>query len=195
VQAGQRRMEPLWSPVVATGGNRSQIGHAHVPRKQAKTVAVGCDRLPEEFHGKEGVDGSSPSEGSAKARHVGAFPFRSTDRLGICRTCGGCGARCGAVSLRRRSGPTGQRRARPARPRQPRERSPHAVASCPADGRPFRRTPCSGTACHAPRPFRPQDRYRTSAFAKAASKSSHSSGTAWTIEGALSAEAGLRCLR
>src|SRR5438874_2679529 len=33
-------------------------------RKHAKTVAVGCDRLPETFHGKEGVDGSSPSEGS-----------------------------------------------------------------------------------------------------------------------------------
>jgi hypothetical protein len=28
---------------------------------------VGCDRLPETFHGKEGVDGSSPSEGSEKA--------------------------------------------------------------------------------------------------------------------------------
>src|SRR5437667_7241458 len=28
--------------------------------------------------GKEGVDGSSPSEGSAKAPHVGAFVFRST---------------------------------------------------------------------------------------------------------------------
>jgi hypothetical protein len=31
--------------------------------------------LPEKFHGKEGVDGSSPSEGSAKAPHVGAFSF------------------------------------------------------------------------------------------------------------------------
>ena len=28
--------------------------------------------------GEEGVDGSSPSEGSAKAPHVGAFSFRST---------------------------------------------------------------------------------------------------------------------
>ncbi len=45
---------------------------------QAKIVAVGCDQLPESFHGKEGVDGSSPSEGSAKAPHVGAFLFRST---------------------------------------------------------------------------------------------------------------------
>jgi hypothetical protein len=74
-------MEPLWSPVVATGGNRSQIGHVDKPPKQAKTVAVRCDRLPEGAHGKqgvcrglppiagdplpakEGVSGSSPSEG------------------------------------------------------------------------------------------------------------------------------------
>ena len=32
------------------------------PRTQARTVAVGCDRLRQEAHGKEGVDGSSPSE-------------------------------------------------------------------------------------------------------------------------------------
>jgi hypothetical protein len=41
--------------------------------RQAKTVAVGCDRLPEAFHGKEGVDGSSPSEGLHKSpgnRHL-----------------------------------------------------------------------------------------------------------------------------
>jgi hypothetical protein len=30
---------------------------------------------------KEGVDGSSPSEGSVKAPHVGAFVFRSTCRF------------------------------------------------------------------------------------------------------------------
>ena len=33
--------------------------------KEAKTVAMGCDRLPFGAHGKEGVDGSSPSEGLA----------------------------------------------------------------------------------------------------------------------------------
>jgi hypothetical protein len=62
-----RRMEPLWSPVVATGGNQQQIGRPSKPQKQAKSVATGCHRLPETFHGKDGVDGSSPSEGSAKA--------------------------------------------------------------------------------------------------------------------------------
>jgi hypothetical protein len=35
-------------------------------RKQAKCVATGCHQLPETFHGKEGVDGSSPSEGFKK---------------------------------------------------------------------------------------------------------------------------------
>ena len=30
-------------------------------------------RLPESFHGKEGVDGSSPSEGPAKAPQNGTF--------------------------------------------------------------------------------------------------------------------------
>jgi hypothetical protein len=49
--------------VVATGGNQRQIGHPQKRQKQAKTVAVRCHHLPEEFHGKEGVDGSSPSEG------------------------------------------------------------------------------------------------------------------------------------
>src|SRR6266576_1573380 len=78
-------MEPLWSPVVAIGGNWSQIALPPKPQKQAKTVAVGCDWLPREVHGEEGVDGSSPSEGSAKAPHVGAFAFRSTCSSSIVR--------------------------------------------------------------------------------------------------------------
>jgi hypothetical protein len=49
-------MEPLWSPAGATGGKRWQIGRLRKRLKQAKTVAAGCDRLPETFHGKEGVD-------------------------------------------------------------------------------------------------------------------------------------------
>jgi hypothetical protein len=39
---------------------------------------VGCDPLPPKRHGKEGVDGSSPSEGSAKAPETGAFLLGST---------------------------------------------------------------------------------------------------------------------
>jgi hypothetical protein len=49
-------MEPIWSPVVATGGNQRQIGSARKPRNEAETVALGCDRLPEAAHGQEGVD-------------------------------------------------------------------------------------------------------------------------------------------
>ena len=68
-------MEPLWSPVVATGGNRPQIDRRSRPRKQAKSVATGCHPLPETFHGKEGVDGSSPSEGFTKSLQKGPFPL------------------------------------------------------------------------------------------------------------------------
>src|SRR5436189_1385841 len=49
-------MEPLWSPVVATSGNQWQIDWPPIPQKQAESVAAGCHRLPETFHGKEGVD-------------------------------------------------------------------------------------------------------------------------------------------
>jgi hypothetical protein len=47
---------------VANGAAGKRLEHA-------KTVAVDCDRLLRKRHGKEGVDGSSPSEGSAKALH------------------------------------------------------------------------------------------------------------------------------
>ena len=56
-------MEPLWSRAVAISGKRWQTRRRRTRLKQAKTVALDCDQLPEPFHGKEGVDGSSPSEG------------------------------------------------------------------------------------------------------------------------------------
>src|SRR6266700_3944715 len=59
----QLGMERLWSRAVATGGNRWQMGGSGPPLKQAETVALGCDRLSRGPDGKEGVDGSSPSEG------------------------------------------------------------------------------------------------------------------------------------
>jgi hypothetical protein len=41
------------------------------------------------LHGKEGVDGSSPSEGSAKTPHVGNFALRvQTDLLFVARAVG-----------------------------------------------------------------------------------------------------------
>jgi hypothetical protein len=63
---GRPRMEHLWSRAVATGGNRSRMGWQQKRLQQAKTLAVGCHWLPIGAHGKEGVDGSSPSEGFRK---------------------------------------------------------------------------------------------------------------------------------
>jgi hypothetical protein len=76
--SGQRRMEPLWSPVVASSGNQRQVGCRQQARDHAKTVAVGCVQVLRAAHGKEGVDGSSPSEGSARGPQSGAFCFPNT---------------------------------------------------------------------------------------------------------------------
>jgi hypothetical protein len=73
-------MEPLWSPVVATGGNRSQIATPHRRQKHAKTVAVGCDQLPRRAHGKQGVcrglpplAGGPPGEGGVDLQALRRF--------------------------------------------------------------------------------------------------------------------------
>src|SRR6266511_3979310 len=58
----QQTMEPLWSPAGAISGNRWQVGRPRKRRKQAK-------------YGKEGVDGSSPSEGFAKVAAYRPLPF------------------------------------------------------------------------------------------------------------------------
>jgi hypothetical protein len=68
---GLQKMEPLWSPVVANSGNQSQIGRGRNWRKHAETVAVGCNQLRPGLDGKEGVDGSSPSEGFVKCLQTG----------------------------------------------------------------------------------------------------------------------------
>src|SRR5258708_36886527 len=68
----------LWSGAGATGGNRAQIEGPRKRLKQADRQPVATHGNGSGAHGKEGVDGSSPSEGSAKAPHVGAFAFRST---------------------------------------------------------------------------------------------------------------------
>jgi hypothetical protein len=64
-------MEPSgrnrWQPVAN--------GLANKTAQTSKTVAGDCDQLPKSFHGKEGVDRSSPSEGSAKAPEIGAFSY------------------------------------------------------------------------------------------------------------------------
>jgi hypothetical protein len=57
--------------------------HGHAKRDDVRLFATGAkprhfaetrmSRPPPHVHGKEGVDGSSPSEGSAKAPVIGAF--------------------------------------------------------------------------------------------------------------------------
>ena len=59
VPRGSHHISSLWSPVVATGGNRLQMRRARKRLKQAKTVAAGCDRLPPDPHGKGRVDPTS----------------------------------------------------------------------------------------------------------------------------------------
>src|SRR6266566_735807 len=74
------RMEPLWSRVVANGGNRRQIEEPRKPQKRAKTVATGCHPLPEKFHGKQGVCRELPPV-------AGGPPCGGGGRF--CRRCGG----------------------------------------------------------------------------------------------------------
>ncbi len=50
--------------VVAAGGKSVANHGASETAETSENRAVGCDRLPIAAHGKEGVDGSSPSEGS-----------------------------------------------------------------------------------------------------------------------------------
>jgi hypothetical protein len=73
-QRRQRIKKPLWSPAIATGGNRSQVGERGQRLRQAKTVAVGCDPSPESFHGKE-----CHEEGPPRWQPPGCPP-RATER-------------------------------------------------------------------------------------------------------------------
>jgi hypothetical protein len=77
-------MEPLWSPVVATGGNRSQIAAARKARNQAQTVAVGCDHLPQRAHGKEGSTVRVRQRALQKPRTTGLFRTRRIALLAVC---------------------------------------------------------------------------------------------------------------
>ena len=96
--------------MVATNGNQRQIEGGPKRRKQAKTVAVGCDQLPTEFHGKEGVGGSSPPEGSAKKRRKQRFFVCSVDPRAH---EGADGAACGASASRTPFRPALEARVKP----------------------------------------------------------------------------------
>ena len=62
-------------------GNETEAAHLLDTWLQQHATAG----VTEHLHGKEGVDGSSPSEGSAKVQHVGAFAFSPTCRVGSVR--------------------------------------------------------------------------------------------------------------
>jgi hypothetical protein len=74
-------MEQLWNRGGATGGKSSGRQKPENRLNWRQTVADGCHRLPFGSHGKEGVSGSSPEEGSAKSLHSGVSPFTSTCSL------------------------------------------------------------------------------------------------------------------
>jgi hypothetical protein len=79
------RMEHLWSQraqPVATGGEWDALKNRS-NKADPQPVATHGNRFA--AHGKEGVDGSSPSEGSAKSLHVGNSSFRSTCSSSILR--------------------------------------------------------------------------------------------------------------
>jgi hypothetical protein len=64
---GRTLASPGWSFYGAQRSQPSQpVADALAPEtaKISESVAVGCQRLPGAVHGKEGVGGSSPSEGS-----------------------------------------------------------------------------------------------------------------------------------
>jgi hypothetical protein len=69
-------MEHLWSQAGATGGNSSQGRSARQRFKQTDPQPVATDGNSSGAHGKEGVDGSSPSEG-LQDPHSRGFAFRT----------------------------------------------------------------------------------------------------------------------
>jgi hypothetical protein len=63
-------MEHLWNRAGATGGNRSQMRRPRQRLKQANPQPVATHGNGFGAHGKEGVDGSSPSEGFTKGQEM-----------------------------------------------------------------------------------------------------------------------------
>jgi hypothetical protein len=63
-RAVAERMERLWKNEGAKGRKRFGRFEPRNRLNKPNLFATGCHRLPPKSHGKEGVDGSSPSEGS-----------------------------------------------------------------------------------------------------------------------------------
>jgi hypothetical protein len=69
-------VEHLWSQAGATSGNRWQMREARKRLKQANSQPLATHGNGPRPHGKEGVNGSSPLEGSKKALQSRAFLFQ-----------------------------------------------------------------------------------------------------------------------
>src|SRR6476646_7841045 len=67
----------LGPDIASIAVSNTRTATASKARDSLQLAASSCIRLPGSRDGKEGVDGSSPSEGSAKAPHVRAFAFRA----------------------------------------------------------------------------------------------------------------------
>ena len=68
-------MEQLWSRAVATDGNGWREQGPRNRLNYLRTVANDCHQLRPPLRGKEGVDGSSPSEGLRSPRKQGLPVF------------------------------------------------------------------------------------------------------------------------
>jgi hypothetical protein len=82
-------MEHLWSKADATGGNRSQVRPARKRLERGDWQPLGTHGNRPSFDGKEGVDGSSPSEGFTKGQQNGLSCCREGARTSLERpsTC------------------------------------------------------------------------------------------------------------
>jgi hypothetical protein len=74
-------MEHLWSQAGATSGNRWQMQRPRKWLKQVDRQPVATHRNGFGAHGKEGVDGSSPSEGLRRSRMI---PRRQRGERSVC---------------------------------------------------------------------------------------------------------------
>src|SRR5437870_13502656 len=72
-------MEQLWNRGGATSGKGSTRRRPESGLNYRQTIATGCHLLPFGSHGKEAVDGSSPSEGFiTKGQQVAFVPQQCT---------------------------------------------------------------------------------------------------------------------
>jgi hypothetical protein len=119
-----QRMEPLWRP---RGCKRWQSSANRGPAEAAETSENRCDRchpLPEKFHGKEGVDGSSPSEGLQKLPGNGHLVLPVMARFGLSRVRDGYIFGLAGICGHGRRLPTQHWACRQTRPRAPISESP-----------------------------------------------------------------------